>query len=160
MFRARRSPQRRLMRLDNEARTREVDDDLTYAWVVTGDRNAVRRQPYQLTAHRHLAGIIRRDADLPTGLEATGIAGIDASCRGLGRFGDLKCYGRRDVLALSVTERLHALRPGDDPGQSVEWARRDAQVLLNEPHRIVERAVGHARRGAQHEPAAVGQHGF
>ena len=43
--------------------------------VVTGDRNAVRRQPYQFTAHRHLAGIIRRDADLPTGLEATGIVG-------------------------------------------------------------------------------------
>jgi hypothetical protein len=77
-----------------------VDDDLTYAWVVAGDRNAVRRQPHQLAAHRHLAGIIRRDADLPTGLEATGIAGIDAGCRGLGRLGDIECFGRRDVLGI------------------------------------------------------------
>ena len=47
-------------------------------------------------------------------LRPLGSSAIDASCRGLGRLGDLKCFGRR-VLALSVTERLHALRPGACP---------------------------------------------
>ena len=59
-----------LVGVNDEARAREMDDDVADPLVAAHDRDAVGRQADQRAGHRHLAGVVRRDADLLAGLQA------------------------------------------------------------------------------------------
>ena len=70
-----------IARTDDEAGAREVDDDVADPRIAALDRDAVRRQADQNARHRHLAGVVRRDADRLAGLQPAGIVGVDARRR-------------------------------------------------------------------------------
>src|SRR5258706_133954 len=81
----------------------------------------------QDTRHRHLAGVVRRDADCLAGLEPAGVAGVDLGGGSRRRLGDIQRLGRGHVGRRAAAEGLHALGPGDDARQAIERRHRLAR---------------------------------